>query len=38
MAGLVGVGLGVLLLFCIIRALEGERFKVPLLGELADRI
>jgi len=38
MAGLVGVGLGVLLLFCIVRALEGERFKVPLLGDLADRI
>ena len=38
MVGLVAVGLGVLVLFCIVRALEGERFKVPLLGDLADRI
>ena len=28
----------VLTLFCIVRALEGERFKIPMLGELADRI
>jgi uncharacterized membrane protein len=38
MVGLTAVGLGVLLLFCIVRALEGERFKVPLLGDLADRL
>lgn len=32
------VGVGVALLVCIIRGLEGERFKVPVLGELADRL
>ena len=34
------VALGVLLtmLLCILRALEGERFKIPMLGDLADRI
>jgi uncharacterized membrane protein len=35
---LVALGGVVLLLLCIIRALEGERFKVPLLGDLADRL
>jgi len=28
----------VALLVCIVRGLEGERFKLPLLGELADRL
>lgn len=28
----------VVLLVCIVRGLEGERFKLPLLGELADRL
>jgi len=32
------VGIGVTLLVCVIRGLEGERFKLPLLGELADRL
>ena len=38
-AGVVLSGLGalVLLLFCIVRALEGERFKIPVLGDVADR-
>ncbi len=32
------VGIMVMMLVCIIRGLEGERFRVPLLGELADRL
>jgi uncharacterized membrane protein len=36
LAGLTALGLGLLLLFCIVRALEGERFKIPLLGDLVD--
>jgi uncharacterized membrane protein len=32
------LGVLVALLVCIIRGLEGERFKLPLLGELADRL
>jgi uncharacterized membrane protein len=38
LVGLSALGLGVLLLLCVVRALEGERFKVPLLGDLADRL
>ncbi len=34
---LVGLGLLLLLMLCVVRALEGERFKIPLLGELVDR-
>jgi uncharacterized membrane protein len=30
-------GLAVIV-FCISRALEGERFKLPVLGDLADRL
>jgi uncharacterized membrane protein len=26
------------MLVCVIRGLEGERFKLPMLGELADRL
>ena len=26
------------MLVCIVRALEGERFKLPMLGDLADRL
>ena len=26
------------MMLCIIRALEGERFKIPILGDLADRL
>jgi uncharacterized membrane protein len=37
LAGLLAVGAFVLLLLCVVRALEGERFKVPLIGDLADR-
>ena len=37
-AGLTALGLGLLLLFCIVRALEGERFKIPLLGDLVDAL
>ena len=36
-AGLVGVGVLVVMLMCIVRALEGERFRIPILGNLADR-
>ena len=32
------VGVVVAMLVCIVRALEGERFKLPMLGELADRL
>jgi uncharacterized membrane protein len=32
------VGAFVAMLVCIVRGLEGERFKIPLLGELADRL
>jgi uncharacterized membrane protein len=38
LVALTGLGVGVLVLLCVVRALEGERFKVPLLGELADRL
>ena len=31
-------GVAMAMLVCIIRGLEGERFKVPMLGELADRL
>lgn len=36
-AGMVFVGICLLLVLCVVRALEGERFKVPMLGELADQ-
>jgi len=32
------LGVLVALLVCVIRGLEGERFKLPLLGEAADRL
>jgi uncharacterized membrane protein len=32
------VGALVAMLVCIVRGLEGERFKIPLLGELADKL
>jgi len=35
---LVIVGMVVMLLVCIVRGLEGERFKIPVLGDLADRL
>lgn len=36
--GLIGLGLILAMLVCIVRALEGERFRIPLLGDLADRL
>ena len=35
-AALTALGLFLLVFLCLVRALEGERFKVPLLGDLAD--
>ena len=35
---LVVLGAVVLLLVCIVRGLEGERFKVPILGDLTDKL
>jgi uncharacterized membrane protein len=35
---MVVVGVILMMLVCIVRGLEGERFKVPVLGELADRL
>ena len=32
------VGIVIAMLVCIVRGLEGERFKLPMLGELADRL
>jgi uncharacterized membrane protein len=34
---LTGIAAVMTLMFCIARALEGERFKLPVLGDLADR-
>ena len=35
---MVVVGIVAAMLVCIIRGLEGERFKLPLAGDLADRL
>jgi uncharacterized membrane protein len=35
---LAALGGGIALMVCVIRGLEGERFKLPLLGELADKL
>ena len=35
--GFVGLGLILVTLLCIVRALDGERFRVPILGDLADQ-
>ena len=35
---LVMLGAAILILFCIIRGLEGERFKIPFIGEVTDRL
>jgi len=32
------LGVFVAMLICIVRGLEGERFKLPMLGDLADRL
>lgn len=37
-AALTALGLLLLVFLCLVRALEGERFKVPLLGDLADAL
>lgn len=37
-ASLVVLGGLILMLLCIVRGLEGERFKIPMLGDLADRL
>lgn len=37
-AALTALGLALLVFLCLVRALEGERFKVPLLGDLADAL
>lgn len=37
-AGLTALGVLLLMFLCLVRALEGERFKVPLLGDLADAL
>ena len=37
-ASLTALGLLLLVFLCLVRALEGERFKVPLLGDLADAL
>jgi len=34
----VALGVVLMMLVCIIRGLEGERFKLPILGDLADRL
>jgi uncharacterized membrane protein len=37
-AAVTALGLVLLVLLCLVRALEGERFKIPLLGDLADAL
>jgi uncharacterized membrane protein len=37
-AAMTALGLLLLVFLCLVRALEGERFKVPLLGDLADAL
>ncbi len=37
-AMLTALGVLLLMFLCMVRALEGERFKVPLLGDLADAL
>ena len=37
-AALTGLGVVLVVFLCIVRALEGERFKVPLVGDLADEL
>ena len=34
---LLALGFLLVIVLCIVRALEGERFKVPMLGDLADQ-
>lgn len=37
-SALTALGLLLLVFLCLVRALEGERFKIPLLGDLADAL
>ena len=37
-AALTALGLVLVVFLCLVRALEGERFKVPLLGDLVDAL
>jgi uncharacterized membrane protein len=37
-AWLAAIGVLVLIILCIVRGLEGERFKIPMLGDLADKL
>lgn len=37
-AALTALGLLLLVFLCVVRALEGERFKIPMLGDLADAL
>ena len=32
------LGIVIMMLVCMVRALEGERFRMPVLGDLADRL
>lgn len=34
---LVGVGFFLVAIFCLVRALEGAKFRLPLLGDIVDR-
>ncbi|MEW5807129.1 MAG: hypothetical protein AB1756_07280 [Acidobacteriota bacterium] len=34
---LIGLGIFALAFFCMVRGLEGEKFKIPFIGDLADR-
>jgi uncharacterized membrane protein len=36
-AAMLFLGIVLALLLCIVRALEGERFRIPMVGDLADR-
>ncbi len=36
-AALVALGMVVVMILCIVRGLEGERFRVPVLGDLVDQ-
>jgi uncharacterized membrane protein len=36
--GMMALGMLLLGFLCIVRALEGERFKVPMVGDLADAL
>jgi uncharacterized membrane protein len=37
-AALTVLGIALVVFLCVVRALEGERFKIPLIGDLADEL